>query len=248
MSQPTQTAEAYGYSADEPGVLSVARSADVVVPLIAARFQPRRVVDLGCGAGDWLHAFLEHGASEVVGYDGPWVPKTALRIPRASFRDVDFYQPFPPPEPCDLAMCLEVGEHLAPPVAARCVEFLCQSANVVLWSAAIPGQGGHEHINEQYQDAWIERFASHGFAAFDLIRPRIWMDDRVSWWYQQNMLVFANDAAQVRHGLEPQPFMATVVHPALHDRTRDPRNFGLREILKHMPHYVGSRVGWKTKR
>jgi hypothetical protein len=245
MARPEQFAEAYGYTKGQPGVAAVARSADVIVPLVMARFHPRRVVDLGCGVGDWLHAFAAHGATEVKGYDGPWVPTSALRIPRSSFTAIDFHAELPAVAPCDLAMCLEVAEHVEAPTAVRCAEFLCRASDVVLFSAAIPGQGGHGHINEQYQDRWIALFASLGYAAFDLIRPSIWMDARVSWWYQQNVLVFANAAAQARFGLEAQPFMANVVHPALYEKNTDPRNYPIREIVRHLPHYVGSRLGLK---
>jgi hypothetical protein len=243
MARPEQFAEAYGYTEGQPGVAAVARSADVIVPLVMARFQPRRVVDLGCGVGDWLHAFLRHGAIDVKGYDGPWVPATALRIPPASFTAIDFHAELPVADRCDLALCLEVAEHVEPATAVKCAEFLCRASDLVLFSAAIPGQGGHGHINEQYQDRWIALFASLGYTAFDLIRPAIWMDERVSWWYQQNLLVFAEAGAQARFGLEPAPFMARVVHPALYEKNTDPKNYPIREIVKHLPHYVGSRLG-----
>jgi len=243
--RPPQFGEAYGYTEGQAGVADVARSADVIVPMIVKRFAPERVIDLGCGAGDWLRAFLRHGAREVHGYDGPWVPASSLRIPATAFTAIDFHAELPPASRCDLAMSLEVAEHVDRPTAGKCVEFLCRASDVVLFSAAIPGQGGHGHINEQYQDRWIALFASLGYEAFDLIRPSIWMDARVSWWYQQNVLVFANRAAQARFGLETQPFMANVVHPALYEKNTDPRNYPIREIVKHLPHYVGSRLGLK---
>jgi hypothetical protein len=246
MARPEQFAEAYGYTEGQPGVAAVGQSADVIVPIVMRRFAPRRVIDLGCGVGDWLQAFAAHGATDVKGYDGPWVPRSALRIPPSAFTAIDFHAELPAVERCDLAMCLEVAEHVEAATAVRCAEFLCRASDVVLFSAAIPGQGGHGHINEQYQDRWIALFASLGYGAFDLIRPSIWMDARVSWWYQQNVLVFANAAAQARFALEPQPFMASIVHPALYEKNTDPRNYPIREIVKHLPHYVGSRLGLKT--
>ena len=243
MSGPAQYAEAYGYEAGRAGVDAVARSAAVIVPIVMQRFAPRRVVDLGCGAGDWLQAFQAHGVTEIHGFDGAWVPPSSLRIPAAAFTVVDLQTSLPPLGRHDLATCLEVAEHVESAVAERCVRALCQAADVVVFSAAIPGQGGHGHVNEQYQDRWIAMFASLGFDAFDLIRPAIWMDARVSWWYQQNLLVFANAAARARFGLEPQPFMASVVHPALYEKNTDPRNYPIREIMRHLPHYLGSRLG-----
>lgn len=246
MDRPAQSGAAYGYTEGQAGVADVARSADVIVPMVMARFAPARVVDLGCGAGDWLAAFLRHGARDVQGYDGPWVPASSLRIPATAFTAIDFHMSLPSISRCDLAMSLEVAEHVDREAAARCIEFLCRASDVVLFSAAIPGQGGHGHINEQYQDRWIAQFEAQGYGAFDLIRPAIWMDARVSWWYQQNVLIFANAAGQARFGLQPQAFMANVVHPALYEKNMDPRNYPIREIVKHLPHYVGSRLGLKS--
>jgi hypothetical protein len=245
MKRPAQFAGAYGYTEGQAGVADVARSADVIVPMVMARFAPRRVIDLGCGAGDWLEAFARFGADDVQGYDGPWVPASSLKIPQAAFTAIDFHAELPAVSRCDLAVSLEVAEHVDGPTAVKCVEFLCRAADLVLFSAAIPGQGGHGHINEQYQDRWIATFDALGYGAFDLIRPEVWMDERVSWWYQQNVLVFANKAAEQRFGLVSQPFMANVVHPELYEKNTDPRNYPIREIVKHLPHYVGSRLGLK---
>ncbi len=243
--RPAQYADAYGYTEGQPGVADVARSADVIVPIVMTRFAPRRVIDLGCGTGDWLEAFHRYGADDIHGYDGVWVPRSSLKIPATSFTAVDFHAALPATSRCDLAVSLEVAEHVDAPTSVKCIEFLCRASDLVLFSAAIPGQGGHGHINEQYQDRWVAAFGSQGYHAFDLIRPQIWMDERVSWWYQQNVLVFANEIAERRFGLERRPFMANVVHPALYEKNTDPKNYPIREIVKHLPHYVGSRLGLK---
>ena len=101
-----------------------------------------------------------------------------------------------------------------------------------LFSAAIPGQGGYGHINEQYQSYWIQKFLGHNYTAFDLIRHRVWGRDDCNWWYQQNLLVFVNTAAVESFQLVEEPFVPDLVHPKLYDRTRDPTNRGGREILR----------------
>lgn len=232
----------YDYLTEIPGFDPVTSSAEVVVPWLMQRFRPQSVVDLGCGTGIWLSVFGRHGVSRLRGCDGSWVPQDKLKIPAASFQTVDFHGTWPAPERFDLALCLEVGEHISADAGGRLVEFLCGSADVVLWSAAIPGQGGHSHINEQYQDYWVGKFRQQDFAAFDLVRPEIWTNEKVSVWYRQNSLIFANRQGQETHGLSPAPFVASVVHPELFERDRDPRNYSLTTILRHLPHYLRRRL------
>jgi len=95
----------------------------------------------------------------------------------------------------DLAICLEVAEHLSPAAADPLVDSLTSHADVVLFSAAIPFQGGHHHVNEQFPDYWAERFARRGFCVIDCLRPRIWNDAEILWWLRQNVLVFAHERA-----------------------------------------------------
>lgn len=156
---------------------------------------PSRVVDLGCGRGTWLKVFAEQGGQDICGVDGPWMDPDQLEIPRDCFVAHDLSAAAPPVEgPYDLAVSLEVAEHLPPPAATRFVDTLTALAPVVLFSAAIPGQGGVEHQNEQWPAYWADRFASKGYTAVDVLRPRIWMDDQVEWWYAQNaMLYVAHD-------------------------------------------------------
>jgi hypothetical protein len=92
----------------------------------------------------------------------------------------------------DLAVCLEVAEHLPESSAADLVRALTAFAPVVLFSAAVPGQGGVGHINEQWPAYWKGLFEQHGFYRRDPIRPRIWTNERVHWWYRQNIFLFAS--------------------------------------------------------
>jgi SAM-dependent methyltransferase len=242
MAQPRQEAGFYGYRAGCAGVDSVTKSAEIVAPLIVQRFRPKSVLDVGCGTGDWLREFQTQGVKEVHGYDGAWIPRTGLKIAVECFEQIDLYGRFPAVRRVDLAMCLEVAEHVDEQIGQRIVEFLCASSDVVLWSAAIPGQGGYGHINERYPEHWIGHFARRGFDAFDLVRPEIWMNDRVSWWYQQNLLIFASAEAQKTFALVPKRFAASWIHPAHYDQVRDPRNYSIRQIVRCLPHYCIDRL------
>lgn len=239
--RPKQSGDNYGYNAERAGVDTVERSARIVVPLLMRQFKPRSVLDLGCGTGDWLHVFQLSGVAEIIGYDGEWVHRGSLKIPTECFRILDFYASMPELPRVDVGLCLEVGEHVAESICRKMIASLTRCADVIVWSAAVPGQGGSQHINEQYQDYWIALFLQNGFTAFDLLRPSIWGSRDVSWYYQQNMLVFANPAGQVRHELIPTPFIASVIHPKHYERVRNPRNYSIKQILWHMPHYLTRR-------
>ena len=165
-------------------------SAEVVVPLVHEWVRPKSVVDVGCGVGTWLAAFRRRGVEDVFGVDGSPVPPDLLQIPPERFAVRDLSRPLALDRSFDLAVCVEVGEHLPASAAGTLVASLVAAAPVVLFSAAIPSQGGVGHVNEEWPRAWAERFSAAGFAWADPIRPRIWDDPGVEHWYAQNTLLF----------------------------------------------------------
>lgn len=167
------------------------RSAEVIVPLVLSWMRVRSVVDVGCGTGAWLAAFGAEGVEDMLGIDGKWLQAEQLTIPEQQFLHCDLGSPLPPQRGFELAMCLEVAEHLPEGRAAGLVRDLTRLAPCVLFSAAVPGQGGTHHVNEQPLSYWSEHFARHRYAPADLIRPLIWGDERVEWWYRQNIVFFA---------------------------------------------------------
>ena len=166
------------------------RSAAVVLPIIYEVFRPESVIDIGCGQGRWLAAAEAAGSTTLTGLDGPWVDPKALHSPRIDFRPTDLTGTIPIDRRYDLCISVEVAEHLPPPCAESFVDALCRASDVVLFSAAVPNQGGTEHVNEERASRWAARFESRGHACFDLIRGRVWEDARVDWWYRQNAFVY----------------------------------------------------------
>jgi len=211
-------------------------SAEVIVPLLLSLAQIRSVVDVGCGVATWLRVLMEHGVSDVMGIDGGYVDRGAVQIPADQFRAMDIREPLNVGRSFDVALSLEVAEHLPHNCAEGFVESLTRLAPVVLFSAAIPFQGGTDHVNEQWPEFWADIFQRNGYVPFDCIRPRVWNDARVEWWYAQNTLVYAND-----EGLRRNPKLApyelgagrqlAVVHPRKYLSIADPSPLGFREAL-----------------
>lgn len=127
------------------------RSAKLVMEALFEYLQPRSVLDLGCGRGGWLAAAGELGATKLVGRDGPWIERSALLSQRIEFESCDMAAEIPVEGRFDMAISIEVAEHLPPSRAESFVDTLCSASDIVLFGAAIPRQGGTGHVNERCQ-------------------------------------------------------------------------------------------------
>ncbi|HEX5472957.1 MAG TPA: class I SAM-dependent methyltransferase [Lacipirellulaceae bacterium] len=165
-------------------------SAEAVVPVVIELIRPKSVIDLGCGIGAWLAEFKRRGVPDTLGVDGPHISTAQLEIDPRDFLVADLAQPLRLHSYFDLAVSLEVAEHLDPVQADQFVETLTRLAPVVLFSAAIPYQGGEHHINEQWPAYWAKRFEAQNFAALDPFRRLLWERPDVDWWYAQNLVLF----------------------------------------------------------
>jgi hypothetical protein len=187
----THSYSANFYEAQQDGSMA---SAEIIAPLVLQLFPSQSMVDVGCGVGGWLRAFSQLGVSDYLGFDGDYVPREMLKIPSDRFRATDLAKLTSVGRRFDLACSLEVAEHLPASSARTLVGALVEAAPVVLFSAAIPDQGGQDHINEQWQSYWHALFVERGFVAIDCIRPAVFGDARVEWWYRQNVLVYCEPA------------------------------------------------------
>ncbi|MFB9068178.1 methyltransferase domain-containing protein [Pseudofulvimonas gallinarii] len=155
----------------------------------------RSVLDVGCATGTWLAAWRESGIEDIHGADGDYVRREHLLIPEHCFHAADLSRPLDLGRRFDLVQSLEVAEHVDAACADQFVANLVNHASgVVLFSAAPPGQGGEYHINEQPLDYWREKFARHGYRAFDAIRPQLLPDAAVPFWYRFNTLLYVHDS------------------------------------------------------
>ncbi len=182
-----------------------------VVPLVMDIVGPASVIDVGCGLGTWLVVFEEKGVREIMGVDGDYVNRSQLHISADQFMAADLTQPFHFPRKFDLVISLEVAEHLPENAADTFVQTLTSLGDTILFSAAIPGQGGQNHLNEQWPEYWQEKFARYAFRFYDVIRDKVWSNEKVEVWYRQNMFLVSKRELAEKKVLD----VLSRVHPEL---------------------------------
>jgi len=188
-------------------------------------YRPVSVLDAGCGRGIWLKTCADLGVQVLYGLDGPWNSQENMIDERIRFTSVDLNAGF---SWCkvDLALSLEVAEHLRPEAAQSFVRSLASASDVILFGAACPGQGGVNHLNERYPSYWGELFCREGFVVFDLFRPRFWGRSDIDPWYRQNSFLYVRRnhsllGALRERGIRPMEGLAFMdcIHPWLHGRS-----------------------------
>lgn len=169
-------------------------SAGEIVPFVVGLLSPESVVDIGCGTGTWLSVLAEQGVTDFLGVDGEWINKGDLLIPEDKFLSHDLTQNLMIEREFDLVISLEVAEHLPEGKAEHLVSLLTNLGPMVLFSAAIPYQGGIKHVNEQWPSYWVELFENKGYQTVDMIRPRFWENNRINYYYAQNTFLFVKES------------------------------------------------------
>ena len=176
-------------------------------------------VDVGCGTGLWLSVLQEETKiKRVKGIDGKWVDKKLLEITKEEFVESDLSKTFPIfDEKFDLAISLEVAEHLPPERALAFIDYLTSLSDFVLFSAAIPFQGGINHFNEQWQDYWADLFEKRNYVPFDIIRSKVWNDEKINNCLKQNTILYVkkNEIHRVKIEYIPrEKLILSIVHPS----------------------------------
>jgi cyclopropane fatty-acyl-phospholipid synthase-like methyltransferase len=161
------------------------------------------VVDFGCGVGGWLLAAKQLGATKVLGIEGDWVQQSDLLIEKEELSIKDLRNDvLNLSRAYDLCMSIEVAEHLPKESADLFCDNLTNASNFIVFSAAIPGQGGIDHINEQPPKYWVDKFWQRGFVPLEIIRPAIINEPQMYAWLKQNLIVFMNhDITSYQHEL-----------------------------------------------
>lgn len=168
----------------------------IVIPYVIERLKCKTVIDFGCGVGQCLNNVKRcNGIEKVMGLDGQWVEKH-LEIAQEEFYDCDLTQDIDLKEKYDLAISLEVAEHLPRKSAKTFIRNLVKHSNVILFSAAIPHQGGTYHVNEQYPSYWRKIFAAFDFSMCDCLRSHFWDDEKIEAFYRQNTFIYCRNDMQ----------------------------------------------------
>ena len=218
-------------------------SGKTILQTLASEIKFDSVIDVGCGVGAWLKAAKELGVKDICGVDGDYVLPEQLWISVDQFSGQDLNLPICMSRKFDLAISVEVAEHLPAQRAENFIADLCGLSDMVLFSAAIPFQGGHNHVNENWLEYWSLYFSKLGFVASDFLREKLWNDNTVKYWYRQNIVLFCRES--VVDGLAPNlTFLnqaRSVVHPEHYLRSirRGPKN-GMTHSLKFDLDYLNS--------
>lgn len=181
-----------------------------ILPYLISIVKPKSVLDVGCGLGTWLQVSKELGINEIYGIDN--VEDNMLKIKNSEFKKVDLRAGFSLSKNFDLILCLEVAEHLPAKSSELFIKSVCEHGDVILFSAAIPGQGGQMHLNEQWPKYWVEKFERNGFYCYDVIRHRFWNNNKIEFWYRQNVLLFSRRILDVQ-SWSPSVNCNAYVHP-----------------------------------
>lgn len=235
------------------------KSAEVMFETLQKVYEFSSLVDVGFGSGGWIKTAVRAGVDSVVGVDGPWNKNEVLGCNDLWHADLSVrgwsedllreYGRF------SLAVCLEVAEHLPESAAAPLVEELSALSDVICFGAAIPGQGGTLHCNEQPQSFWIDRFEQKSFIAFDVFRNELWGSDIVAPYYVQNTFLYVRQDVQLAHDLQARGVLSSkdqllvdVVHPAiLAQKVESLRQQSVRSRLKRLGLKI-SALSWPHRR
>ena len=224
------------------------RAAKHVLPIVLNLIRPKSIIDVGCGLGTWLSVCIEQGIQDVTGVDGDYVPKDMLRIPHDRFLVADLSKPLSLERKYDLVMALEVAEHIPGEFERLFVKSLTDLGPVVLFAAGVPMRSGHGHVNEQWQSHWVAIFSERSYSVLDYVRPKIWDDREIMWWYAQDTLLFIDRSWMSEHPILQSEWehrshtILDIVHPRLFEEVIDPRRMSIRKALKGTVYGVGRMV------
>lgn len=216
------------------------KDAREIVPILLNKLSAKSVIDVGCGTGAWLNAFVDAGLDDICGIEGEWAPTDFLRFSPDNIIRADLVDPPTAHRKFDLVVSIEVAEHLPESSADNFVELLADLGDQIVFSAAIPGQGGNAHVNEQWPDYWHEKFAKHGFAICD-IRQDFWENKNIDPCIRQNLFILLrHPSGKTPAGYKSPPRM---VHPELYSFALEKlgwtsvlqQHMTLRKAVKMMP-------------
>jgi SAM-dependent methyltransferase len=216
------------------------RSAQQIIAILRHHLAVSSVLDVGCGRGVWIGEWRRNGVLDAIGVDGDYVNPDRLIIPKENFVVCNLSQKFSLGRRFDVVQSLEVAEHI-PGASADCfIDSLVDHGPVILFSAAVPGQGGEFHVNEQPYEYWRRKFDDRHFDIFDFLRPSIVGDRAIEPWYRYNTFLFVQQSAVDRL---PEAIRKTRLQPNQPVAELAPLSWRLRNFtLRQLPQPVVQRI------
>jgi len=222
------------------------RSAVAYAQFFSNIFNPKSVVDLGCGRGTWLKAFGECGSENLVGLDGHWNNQNQMIDQSIKFIATDLNKPIDNiKDRFDLAISVEVAEHLKEESSTTFVRNLTALSDVVMFGAAYENQGGTDHINEQPHTYWAKKFIQDGYTPYDIFRPNMWGNSNIEFWYQQNTFLYVKNTSRINQILSEAGYnpisnleFMNCIHPHLYGlwvSKYTPKNLIKATLIKLVP-------------
>ncbi|EKD25752.1 MAG: hypothetical protein ACD_79C01527G0010 [uncultured bacterium] len=156
-------------------------------------FKPESVIDFGCGTGDILAPFEKRNLN-VLGIDGSFSNKKYSHIRKENFQIFDIREKYPNKNKYDLCICMEVAEHIDEKYSETLIHNITNSAPILIFTAAGPGQEGNDHCNLQPKSWWMEKLRKYDFEyddnlTNDFILHMSNMND-VQSWYIENLMIY----------------------------------------------------------
>lgn len=204
------------------------------------------IIDIGCGRGAWLAAFDEKIQHDCyfMGVEGPWNKRSDMVIKNLNFLQIDLNEidQLNLDRKFSLCISVEVLEHLLPKTTEMFINKLCESSDVVLFSAAYKNQGGINHINERVHSDWFKFFERNSYEVYDLFREKLWDNQAIQVWHRQNIFLYVRNHSDVSlmlksKGIKPMvnPSFMNCVHPELYSKRISFSGFIKYKVMKFLP-------------
>lgn len=220
MSDYKYTSDFYEYIAE-----GSTTSAQQIIPILLDMFNIKSVLDVGCGRGAWLKIWGEYNV-KIIGIDTK-TDSSSLLVSSESFVSHDLSTAFDLGQQFSLVQCLEVAEHLPKNSSDGLIKSLIKHGDIILFSAAPPGQGGENHINEKSYDYWKEAFTKHGYEMHDIVRPLIKNNKRIKNYYRYNTFIFTSKHIKQKYNILKKKKYLVLTKPL----DVSPLSYKLRKLL-----------------
>ena len=195
-------------------------SALQILKYITSFIDIKSVIDFGCGMGTWCKAIEDLGISNILGIDQHIYDSKYMLIPEKNYMRYDLRKELLFSHKVDIAISVEVAEHIEEEYSERFIHNLCMCSDLILFSAALPFQGGTGHVNEKSCTFWANIFNKFKYKPIDCIRPHFWNNKQIEVWYRNNCILYAEKKLyqKLLNSITIEQYPLDIVNPAMLER------------------------------